>query len=417
MFLAIILVLFCLICSGFFSGAETAFFSLPSTKIRLYQAQKERRKQLVSKLLAHPQDLIVTLMMLNIGVNLLIQNLISNIVGDDSNWLLKVGLPLLLTLLFGELLPKSFALQHNETLAPLFSPIIYIPYKLSKPIRSALTKLVNNISEKMFFFLKKEKEIGREELLHVLQTSQEQGILVQEECQLIAGYLDLHEISIKELMRPKDEIVFYDCQDPIDTLEQLFFEKKYSKVPVCDDGFENLLGVIDAREFFFHRHKIFSPKDLELFLQKPFFVPRTASAHSLLEQFNQKHKRLAITVDEYGEICGIISPEDLIEVVTGEFIDSRDAEENYVRSSDNIIIANGRLELSEFEDIFGVALHSKSSMVTIAGWLTEQLKMIPRSGTNYTYAPFLFHVLEAEPNRIVRVYIRKMSSEEARHFS
>jgi putative hemolysin len=124
---------------------------------------------------------------------------------------------------------------------------------------------------------------------------------------------------------------------------------------------------------------------------------------------DERNHEVAMVVDEYGSITGLICYEDLVEVVIGEIADRRDEKKLYTRSGKNVIITSGKLELSEFEEIFGVGLSSANNMMTVGGWLTEQLGDIPKSGSNFQIGDFFFHILAADPNRIVRLYIRKGS--------
>jgi CBS domain containing-hemolysin-like protein len=136
------------------------------------------------------------------------------------------------------------------------------------------------------------------------------------------------------------------------------------------------------------------------------------TAETLLRQMYEKEESIAVVVDEYGSIAGIIAFEDLIEVVVGEIADRRDSKSLYTKSKSDVIIASGKLEMAEFEEIFQVALYSPNNMVTIGGWLTEQLGDIPKAGTKYMTDDFLFHVLASDPTRIRRIYIRKFQHKD-----
>jgi CBS domain containing-hemolysin-like protein len=122
----------------------------------------------------------------------------------------------------------------------------------------------------------------------------------------------------------------------------------------------------------------------------------------------EKSAPLAMVVDEYGIISGLVAQEDLIEQVVGEIADLRDEKNLYTRSGEDIIIASGKMEIAEFEPIFGIALRSREHAVTLGGWLIEQLGSIPQTGTQYATDDFLFYVLAAEPNRVRRVYVRRL---------
>ena len=149
-------------------------------------------------------------------------------------------------------------------------------------------------------------------------------------------------------------------------------------------------------------------------LKKPFFVPESLHAHSLLRQLYERKESIAIVVDEYGSVSGIITLEDLVEVVVGPIVDRRDEKSHYTKAGDGVIIASGKLELGEFEEIFGIELPSENQMVTIGGWLTEQLGDIPKPGTKYVTDDFLFHVLAADSKRVRRVYVRRLKKQAPR---
>ncbi|MGE5196692.1 MAG: hemolysin family protein, partial [Anaerolineae bacterium] len=395
-------------CSACLSGSETALFSLSSMKVKSLKREKDHRKQLIATLLANPRDLLVTIIMLNILVNILVQNVVSNIFGDFSGWGLNVGVPLALTLIFGEVLPKSLAFANNEKIAYAMAPWIDRFQRLLLPIRKALTSTTTAVSSIMFFFLKKEEEISIDELQHALKTSRQYGVLNEDEAEIIHGYLSLQETTVKEHMRPREEVIFFDIEDQLDRLIHLFVDQECSRIPICQESLDNILGIMTSRLFFLHRQDLKATSDLLPILKKPYFVPESISAKALLRQLYDKKESIAIVVDEYGSFSGLIALEDLVEVVVGEIADRRDEKSHFTRSGEDVIIASGKLELFEFEEIFDIPLISENNMVTIGGWLTEQLGDIPKSGTKLNKEGFLFHVLSADPTRVRRVYIRRL---------
>jgi magnesium and cobalt exporter, CNNM family len=405
-----LLLILATIYGGLISAWETALFSLSSMQIKTYNRDPDPRKQLIARLISKPRELIVTLLILNTLANLIVQNAAANIFGEYSGWGLKVGVPIVVTLLFSEIIPKALGFANNTRISYQGASHISKIQRWIGPISKFLTRITNYVSRAMFFFLKREQEISKEELHHVLKTSQEHGILATEEAELIDGYLTLQETTVKELMRPREDILYYNLNDPLSKLTHLFVEEACTRIPVCEGEFEKILGVITAPTFFVHRSDIHSPQDLLSFLDKPFFVPETTPARVLLKQFSIRHENFALVVDEYGSLPGLITREDLFETVVGEIADRRDQKNLYTRSGKNVIIASGKLELAEFENIFGVSLKSPNNMLTIGGWLTERLGDIPKSGTQYTSEGFLFHVLAADPNRVKRIYIRKLAA-------
>ena len=393
--------------SAFFSSSESAFFSLSSTRVKTYSQSLNKNKRLIADLLKHPRDLLVTVFMLNTLVNILVQNVASSMFGIEGSWIEKIVLPMMLTLIFGEMIPKYLGIQNNVFLAELTAPSFNFIQKMIKPIRAFIVTITEPISRVMFFFLKKEESISEDEIEHVLQKSEEFGVLKKEEANLARGYLQFQNSSVKEIMRPREDILFYSITEPLSKLVYLLVDQKCSRIPIIKENIDSILGIISAKQFFIHKDKIKFATDLIPFLAKPFYIPEHTSAPLLLRQFIEKNEELSIVVDEYGSISGLISYEDLNEVVVGEIHDSRDQRKLYTKTGEHEIIASGKLDLSIFNEIFKVNLESDHNM-TIGGFLVEKLGEIPKTGTQYETDGFLFQILAANPNRIRRIYVRKL---------
>jgi len=330
--------------------------------------------------------------------------------GENTTLLLKVGVPLVVMLVFGEIIPKYVGIQNNEWFANLVAPSINFTQNITKPIRDVIVAITAPISRFMFFFLKREEDISKEELQHVLKKSEEKGILSGDEAKLIFGYLNLQDATVKEVMWPREDILYYDLNEPLTKLIYLFVDQQISRVPVCDGNIQNVKGIITVKEYLLHRDSIQDPASLVPFLAKPFYVPESTAVRSLRKKLEEENQELSMVVDEYGSIIGLITYEDLVEVVIGNIADLRDKKSLYTRSGQHEIIASGKLELLEFNEIFESNLVSSNNMVTLGGWLTEELGYIPKSGTKFETDGFLFQVLAANPNRIRRLYVRKLKS-------
>ena len=396
--------------SAYFSAAETALFSLSLVKIKAYKTSSSPRQRLIAQLVLEPRNLLVTVFMLNTLVNILIQNTTSHMFGQDSSWFLKVGVPFIVMLLLGEIIPKNIGLQNNILIANIVAPSINFIQNFISPIRNLIVRITAPISRLMFFYLKNEESISKEEIKHVLKTSEEHGILQPDEAELVWGYLDLQDATVKGLMRPKNDILYYDINEPLSKLVYLFVDQECSRLPVCDKSLDHVLGIISARQFFLHRRQINDVKALKKHLLSPLYVPENMTAKSLIRRFDECSQIMALVVDEYGSITGLITREDIVEQVVGDITDLRDTESLYTKSGVNEIIANGLMELNEFNEYFNSDLISKNNMLTIGGWVTEKLGEIPKSGTKTELEGFMFQVLAADPNKIRRLYIRKLNN-------
>ena len=394
--------------SGFLSATETAMFSLPHFQVRAFAKEKASQKKLVALMLKNPRKLLVTIMMLNVAMNILIQNSVSSLFGNFPGWTISVLLPLLLTLIFGELIPKGLAITYNAKIATAAAPPLYFLQWILRPIRDSISWVTGHISSFFFFYLKKEKEISIDEITHALKTSRDYGVLSGEEAKLMRGYLSLEELVVKEIMTPRSNMIYYDIEKPIEELLTIFVDKEVSRIPVCEGEKENIIGVIDSEKMFIHRDSIKTGEDVRRFLRKPYYIPESMAAKMLFNQLNMMNWQFAVVVDEYGSVSGLITKEDLIEVVIGQIDDKRDEKKPYTRTGNDVMIASGTLELSEFEEIFDEPLVSECNMGTLGGWLTEKIGDIPQSGTKYVTPEFLFHVLSATPSYVENIYIRKL---------
>lgn len=395
-------------CSGYFSASETALFSLSSMRIKAYRDDPNPRRRLIAQLVLQPRDLLVTVFMLNTLVNLLIQNVSSSMAGPEGDLQFKILLPLVLTLLLGEVIPKYIGLQNNVALSDLVAPTIDFLQRMLGPVRRLVIAVTTPISRGMFFFLKKEESLSREELTHVLEASEALGVMTSDEAELVWGYLDLQEILVKELMRPRQDMLCYNIEEPLTKLQHLFVDRERTRIPVFEKDVDHIKGILSAKKYLLHQSQFEKPDDVLPFLSKPLFAPENTPVRNLLRRFEEIAEEMAIVVDEYGAVAGLITREDIIEVVVGKVMEQQDQKSLYTRAGANEIIASGKLELAVFNELFDVDLVSEHNMATIGGWLIEQMGDIPKSGSKFTTDQFLFQVLAAEPRRVRRIYIRKL---------
>lgn len=406
-FLIVCLIILILI-SGSLSGAETAFFSLSSMKVRAFKQGKSTRGQTIARLLSRPQELLVTILMLNVLVNILVQNVVSGIFGDFSGYLYTVGIPLALTLIFGEIIPKSLAISKNETITRFMAPIISGIERVLRPLRDLIVKLTAPVSRILFFYLKKGEPISSKELKLSLKASKEYGVLSDEEAKIVKGYLNLDDLVVKEVMTPRQEILAYYEHEPLSRLVELFDDKEISRMPICRGSIEETMGILSAEDFFLHSNHIKKPEDLLRFAEKVNYIPESMELKPLLRKMYREDEEMVLVVDEYGSITGLLTLEDLVEVIVGQITDRRDEKSRFTQSSQDVIICSGKLELTAFEEIYDVMLESPNNMATLGGWLTEQMGDIPRSGSKYVTEDFLFHILASDINRVRRIYVRKL---------
>ncbi len=407
----IIAIIFLTLASAYFSCSEVAYFSLPASKVRGFRTNQDLKKQRVARILARSKSLLVTIFMYNTIVNVLLQNTSSDLFSHaSSGWLLKVGIPLVLVLFVGELIPKYLGLIHNERLAIRFAPTIEFLEWVITPIRILITRLAYMLSRLFFFFLRAEPALSKEELAHILQSSEGKGILHKDELELIYGVLKLEDKKINELMYQRSEMPVYDIEEPISKIIHLFSEDMLSEVALFEMPNEKMLGVIRARDLFIRRSEISKGRDLLKILRKPFYVPETTSATTLLQRMRSQNSDTAWVVDEYGTACGMIREQDLLAEVVGSSSKIAEDKEEYERISKDTIVASGTMPLDEVRDLFNVSLESEHHMVTIGGFITEKLGTIPPSGATLVEEGLFMRVLSSDHTKVRKVYLQKRAA-------
>jgi len=403
--LQLILIVLLVLASAYFSCSEVALFSLPASKVRGFRSSPDPKRQQVARLLARSKSLLVTVFIYNTITNVLLQNASSDLF--VGGWLLKVGIPLALVLVMGELIPKYLGLIHNEKLALTFaSSLEWLEWAIT-PLRIVVTKVSYMLSRLFFFFLKPEPALSKEELAHILTSSEGKGILHKDERELINAVLLLEDKQINEIMKQRSEMPLYSIDEPISKLIYLFSEHKLSEVGLFEMPQEKMLGVIRLRDFFIHRESINQGKDLLKILRKPFYVPETTNAGTVLDQLGDESTDTAWVVDEYGATCGSITEEELLNQVAKTTSKSSEEKPEYEMINKDTIVASGTLPLDDVRALFSVQLASEHHMVTIGGFITEKLGSIPAAGTTLSHEDLFMRILASDATRIKKVYIQK----------
>lgn len=407
--LLIIALVLLLLLSGFFSTSETALFSLSSVKRGTFKRSEKKGRRAAALLLERPKSLLITILIMNVAINLGVQNVTSSIFGHVSSVLLTVVVPFVLTLVFGEILPKTIAVTKDESISAAVAPILLLISRILTPIRYVFIKITTVASYMVSHIFKKDREITTEEIKHAIMASKDTGLMSKDEVKLLLGSLRLSDTDVKEVMCPRQNIFFHDIHDSPQKLRDLFAEKRLSKIPVVDRDIDNVIGIVKAAEFFANNHKIHEAKDIESIMEKPLFMPEGMLSRTLLAHFDEDKKEIAMLVDEYGGISGLITREDLVEIVVGQIKDQREEKTLFTRQGDNVIICSGKYELNDLEQLFEIEIQKYEHESTVGGYLLEILGDIPKSGYKVEKNGLLFHVLLATESKVSRVYIKNLT--------
>ena len=405
-FLLIPIVLFT-ISSALFSASETAFFSLPRAWVKSAENSPFAHIRLIAKLLITPQDLLVTIFILNTVVNILVQNSVSAYIGENGSFVAKIFIPFFLLLFLGEVFPQQLGMVKNRTLAESFAPILDKLNRWIAPLRVGVMKVTLPLSRILFAFLQRDRLLGQEEIEHVLSSSQERGVIYPEEVELASGYLDLKESLVRDVQLPKEDMEGYDTHEPLTKLSHLLSEGGHKEVPIYQRNWDHLLGTLSVNTYLQIRDKLKTSQDIKKFVEKPFFIPEVAPARVLLEELLKKGKTTAFCIDEFGGLAGTCLLEDLVEVVFGTLGSSVQEELDYQVVSPTAIIADGTMDLDELESFFKITLRGESTSQSVGGWLIDEIGDIPKIGLLFEKGGIEFQVVSAEPHRVKKVFIKR----------
>jgi putative hemolysin len=404
----IITFIVCILFSAFFSGTETSLFSLTNLKLEAIKEKHSNVGRIISILLNHPQKLLVTILICNIGVNISATLLAIKIF---PKWL-AIPLVTLLIILFGEISPKTIAINISDKLSILVAPIIYFLFKILTPfsyIFHNIAKGLVYINSKVFYKNIKEPSIYQyEEMLDAIKEGEDIGTIDKEEGNILSNLIRFSDSEIYKATKPRREIFSISIDKSISEIIDLIKEKNYSRVPIWEDNEENIIGILYARDLLNIKGIKRTLSYYRRILKKPFFIPDSIKAEKLFKMFRASQKHMAIVINEYGGIEGLITLEDVIEEIIGEIVDRDDIKPLYHKYNPRMIEVEAKMEISELNKIFKTNIKSKD-FISIGGYILEKIKRIPNAGETIILNNLQFKIYGAKPNKIESILITKIN--------
>ena len=402
----ILFLLVLIVCSAFFSGSEAALFSLSKLEKRRLSTQHPGAWHTISFLLERPRRTLITILIGNMLVNTMAAVLVTDM---TVQWIGPSGVGWAIVLftfvlvITGELTPKVFAVRHNERFAFLSAvPLDWIARFLF-PIR----RLIRWFADRILSFLVPQIEsdadlVSEAELKALAKIGEEEGALKSEEREMIENLISLGDRMVREIMTPRTDLVAFDIDEGRDKLIQLVKQFHFSYFPVYEKSLDNLLGVISTQEFMLDNQN-----RLRELIELPFYIPETKLIDELLQEIQKRGTRIAICVDEYGGTAGLVTLEDILEEIFGEFYDEYAKPEPPLRLiDDGAYLVHGKIGLRELSDAIELSLTSETSE-TLSGWLLEQMGKIPKQSELFRWHGHEFRIQEVSRQRILKVEIRK----------
>jgi putative hemolysin len=400
----IILLVIFLSFSALFAAVEAALFSLDSIKLKRL-AQGGKNTALIAKLLENPLRCLTTILAGNTLVNIAISAMVTSFLID---WLghgtvgLSIAVTTLLILAFGEITPKTIAIYNNEKVARLFSSPLYAFNRIISPFLFLAARTCDAIISFFHLNLNKEPTLTEEEFRTVIEVGHRHGVVGKSEKEMVVSILELTTTTASEAMTPRTDIKALSIQWEQTRALAFARQARHSKLPVYKDSFDNILGIVYARDLFLAGQDPFGT------LIKPvLFVPATKRIDALIKDFYRQETPIAIVVDEYGGTSGLVTLEDILQRIFGEIHDEFKVKEELVEAlASGGYRISGKASLEKVNQECGLHI-APGDYETIAGFLLDVFGKIPVEGEHIAAADAVFTIEKVTGRRIKSILLEK----------
>ena len=405
----IIILLILLALSAFFSSNETALMS--ENKIRLSSLADEgnKRASMALDILENQTPKLLSAILIgNNIVNISASSLATTLAYSFGGYMVSIVTVILtvLILIFGEITPKNYATINSEKITLRYIPV----FKFLMTIMTPVIFIINLFSRGVMRLMRVDpdaasKAMTEEELRTIVDVSHEDGVIESDEKEMIYNVFDLGDATAKDIMVPRVHVTFADVESTYDELIEIFREDKFTRLPVYKDSQNNIVGIINMKDLLLYdKNEEFV---IDRFLRKPHFTYETKSISDLLVEMKDSTFNIAIVLDEYGDMAGLITLEDILEEIVGEIHDEYDEKEDELvqKISDREYIIEGSMHLDDVNDHLNTELDSED-YDSLGGFIIEHLDRLPVAGDEVVTDDGIRLVVEKlDKNRIEKVHV------------
>ncbi len=408
-----IIIFICIILSGFFSGTETAFSCANRIRLKSYADNGDKRA-VTALWVVDNYDKVITAILIgnnivNLGCSSIATVLCMNLFGN-SGAAIATGATTFLVLTFGEIIPKCFGKEISDKVALstawIIKSLVYILFPFVYffiGIKTLVLKLAN--------VKKNEPSVTEDELKYIIDSIEEEGILEEQEKELVQSALDFDEKTALEILTPRVDVVLIDAQDDEKTIREIILKERYSRIPVYEDSIDNIIGILQTRDYLEKLSEGVTP-DIKELVTDAHFIYKSRKLSDILTDFKENKLHIAIVTDEYGGMLGIVTMEDLLEEIVGDIWDEdEDEERTYTKLKDGRYIISGDMDLSDLFEIYEMNDDDDIESISVGGFIVEQLGRIPNINESVTYKDLTITVKRVKQNRIQSAFVCKNEEE------
>lgn len=393
--------------SSFFSASETALMSVNRIRVRHLVDEEVKGAKLLEKLLSEPNKLLGGILIgnniVNIGASSIASKLAYDIYGN-SGVALSTGVMTILVLIFGEITPKTIAKQRSEEISLKIINIINIIVKVLGP----LVFVFSQVSQVFIKLLGAQPDadeafITQEELKTMVGVSEEEGLLEEEEKEMIFNVFEFGDLQVKDVMVQRVDIIAVPSDVTYEEVLQIVEEEQFSRIPVYNETIDDIVGVINIKDLFSLTDEDKKNFDVKKYIREPFYTFEFKKIMELFAEMKKSRNHMSIVLDEYGGTVGIVTIEDVIEEVVGEIEDEYDQEEDEIQAvSENEYILDGSAKLHDIKEEIGLDMESEE-FDSIGGFIIAQIGRLPEVNEEIDYNDARFIVEDIDKNRIKKV--------------
>ncbi|NKN37037.1 HlyC/CorC family transporter [Agrobacterium sp. a22-2] len=412
--LLIVAILGLIIASAFFSGSETALTAASRARMHTMENNGDIRARLVNTLIERRDRLIGALLIGNNLVNILASSLTTSLflaLFGDSGVVYATLVMTALLVIFSEVLPKSWAISNPDRFALRVAPAVRLFVAVVGPVSSGVNFIVRGLLGLFGLTLSKETSMlsAHDELRGAVDLLHREGSVVKADRDRLGGVLDLGELEVSDIMIHRTSMRGVNADDPPEVAVRAVLESPYTRMPLWRGSTDNIVGVVHAKDLLRAlAEPNVEPSNLDIgkIAQKPWFVPDTTNLKDQLNAFLRRKVHFAVVVDEYGEVQGIVTLEDILEEIVGDISDEHDIDIQGVRQeADGSIVVDGTVPIRDINRALDWHLPDEEA-TTIAGLVIHESKSIPEERQAFTFYGKRFIVMKREKNRITKLRIR-----------
>ena len=399
-----------LILSAFFSGSETGMMAANKVKLKNLSKKRDRGAKRALRLLKKPDLLLATILVGNNFANILASSIVTIIMLNYFGGNVLLGAVLLTTfiLIFSEITPKTMAAVKPESFAKRSSLLLKTLLYILRPL-IAITNYISSIVLGIFNINVKDAKdndnLNTQELKTLLDES---GDLIPKQYRgMLSSILGMEELVVEDIMTPAAEVIGINIDLDYETNKKIIESSEYTRLPVYKNSIDNELGTLHLKDSHAFLDKLEAKKDVKNILMKTYFVSQSTALMKQLKEFQDNDKNMALVVDEYGEIEGLITIEDIFKEIAGKFgSDKVELEKEFTKLKDGSIITDGNSRIRDLNNFLDWSIPEDNSK-TINGLITQHLDQIPQSNLCVEIKQYRFEVLKIEDNSIARIKIKK----------